>query len=291
MSATTPLRTPAKLNWTLEVLGRRADGFHMLHSWFVAADLCDTLLAEPCDGPSSLQVHGPFAAGIPEDDRNLILKAEQLWRAAGGEAPCLRWTLEKHIPHAAGLGGGSGNAAGALLWLQHHASRQPEACLEDLALQLGSDVPYFLMPQNACLLGGQGETLLATADTPPAWVVLAIPAFAVPTAEVFRVLEAPAWHKDMEGHEASESASFPAAPGRNDLLPAARKAVPELAAFENELQGVAVFHLSGSGGTFFHVAKTQEAALEIAARVTETCQHVEVVPLLTGPVLSRDHLV
>ncbi|MGB0954088.1 MAG: 4-(cytidine 5'-diphospho)-2-C-methyl-D-erythritol kinase [Planctomycetota bacterium] len=286
-----PLRTPAKLNWTLEVLGRRPDGFHILHSWFVAAALYDDLLAVPSDAPSSLKVTGPCAAGIPEDERNLILKAEQLWRAAGGEAPQLQWSLVKRIPHAAGLGGGSGNAAAALLWLEHHATRSPDAALEALALQIGSDVPYFLMPQNACLLGGQGETLLAATETPESWVVLAIPSFAVPTADVFRALEAPAWHADSPQPSASDATAFPAQPGPNHLLPAARLAAPELTAFESALQEVAPFHLSGSGGTFFHAAKTQEAALEIAARVSETCQHVEVVPLLTGPVLSRDPLV
>ena len=292
MVASQALRTPAKLNWTLKVHGRRADGFHVLESWFVAADLCDELLATPTRGASSLQVDGPFAVGVPEDEQNLILKAEQLWRQHGGEAPALQWRLTKRIPHSAGLGGGSGNAAGALLWLEHHATRKAELGLEDLALLLGSDVPYFLMPKNACLLGGQGEILLATAETPKAWVVLAIPSCAVPTADVFHVLQAPALDPAIEGGlQDPKSTVFPPAPGANDLLGAARLAVPQLADFEHVLQQVADFHLCGSGGTFFHVAIEEEAAREIGAEVAETCQHVEVVPLLTGPVLSRDHLV
>jgi 4-diphosphocytidyl-2-C-methyl-D-erythritol kinase len=287
MTEARTLRTPAKLNWTLEVLGKRGDGFHVLRSWFVAVALEDALVAIPVTGASSLEVTGPFAEGISVDESNLVRKAETLFRAAGGEAPFLQWRLEKNIPHAAGLGGGSGNAAGALLWLNHYATRQPDRPLEELALALGSDVPYFLMEHGACLLGGQGETLLATAEAPEGWAVLAIPDLAVPTAAVFQALDAPAYAGDPQP-QVEQQAELPSHPGPNALLDAARRAAPALARFEEALQEVAAFHLSGSGGTFFHVAKSREAGLEIAAHVAETCHHVEVVPFKTGPVLARD---
>jgi len=122
-------QSPAKLNWTLEILGRRADGFHELRSWFVAVGLFDTLSLEPQQETSTLTVDGPMSVGIPSDRRNLILKADALWRASGGDAPYCAWHLQKHIPAAGGLGGGSGNAAAALLLLQKISTSQPRRVL------------------------------------------------------------------------------------------------------------------------------------------------------------------
>jgi len=280
------IQSPAKLNWTLEVLGRRADGFHELRSWFVAVGLHDTLKLQPTAGVSTLSIDGPLAQGIPTNARNLVLQAESLWRQAGGEMPQLAWALEKHIPSAGGLGGGSGNAAAALLLMQRISTKQPQRSVAELALALGSDVPFFLQPQSACLMGGQGETLLASAETPEVYVVLAIPDFPVPTADVFHALQAPRFDPKKQKNAQSEL-SFPAQPGVNDLLAAARCAAPHLAFFESALSAVAHFHLSGSGGTFFCTAKDSQSAVEIAAKVRNLCQHVCVVPLLRGPVIAK----
>ncbi|MFK5956917.1 MAG: hypothetical protein QM477_10795 [Planctomycetota bacterium] len=280
------IQSPAKLNWTLEILGRRADGLHELRSWFVAVGLFDTLQAQPCATASTLSIRGPMAQDIPTDGRNLVLQADALWRKAGGQAPFLAWELDKHIPSAGGLGGGSGNAAAALLLLQKISAQQPQQSLESLALELGSDVPFFLQAQSACLMGGQGEILLASATAPELYVVLAIPNIPVPTADVFRVLQAPDF--DALAHENAPSAlCFPREPGVNDLLSAARRTAPALAAFEAALCKVACFHLSGSGGTFFCTAEDSQSATEIAAKVHSLCQHVCVVPLLRGPAIAE----
>ena len=280
------IQNPAKLNWTLEILGRRADGFHELRSWFVAVGLCDTLSVEPQDGTSTLTVDGPMSVGIPSDRRNLILKADALWRASGGNAPYCAWHLEKNIPAAGGLGGGSGNAAAALLLLQKMSTTQPKVPLEDLALTLGSDVPFFLQPKSACLLGGQGEQVLAVAEAPERIIVLAIPFIPVPTAQVFRNLDAPDFDASVEIKDRVDL-SFPQDPGVNDLLSAACIAAPKLALFESEISKVARFHLSGSGGTFFCVAEDPQSASNIAAEIEHLCQHVCVVPLLRGPVIAK----
>ena len=278
--------SPAKLNWTLEILGRRADGFHEMRSWFVAVGLYDNLSFEPQQQSSTLTISGPMAAGIPEDRRNLILKADALWRKAGGVAPLGAWHLEKQIPAAGGLGGGSGNAAAALLLLQGMATTKPKLGLEQLALTLGSDVPFFLQQQSAILMGGQGEQVLATAEAPQRSIVLAIPFIPVPTSGVFRNLDAPGFPNGLE-NKAKVDLSFPTEPGVNDLLSAARIAAPKLALFESGISKVARFHLSGSGGTFFCVAEDPQSAANIAAEVAHLCQHSCVVPLLQGPVLTR----
>lgn len=280
------IQSPAKLNWTLEILGRRADGFHEMRSWFVAVGLHDTLSLEPQNQTSTLTISGPMAEGIPADRRNLVLKAEALWRAAGGEAPFVAWHLEKHIPAAGGLGGGSGNAAAALLLLQKRATTQPSQSLEQLALTLGSDVPFFLQPQSAIFMGGQGEQVLATAEAPELFVVLAIPFLAVPTAGVFARLDAPEFVRNAQNNSQGDL-SFPAEPGVNDLLSAARIAAPKLALFESGISKVARFHLSGSGGTFFCVSEDPQSAANIAAEVEHLCQHSCVVPLLQGPVIAE----
>lgn len=278
------LQSPAKINWTLQVLGRRADGFHLLQSWFVAVGLFDTLavgIASDTHG-AGLSVVGEMSQGVPSDQRNLVLQAEALWRQMGGVVPNLAWCLDKKIPAAAGLGGGSGNAAAALLLLQKLSTQQPQATLQELALTLGSDVPYFLQSQSACLMGGQGEQLLASDVAPKRYIVLAMPDFVVPTKSVFSALESTDWSQDGP----SRQTKFPSRPGVNDLLAAACRAVPRLQGFRTALQRIGRFHLSGSGGTFFCSNLEQQSAQEIAVLAREVCQYVCVVPLLTGPVIS-----
>lgn len=280
------IHSPAKLNWTLEILGRRADGFHEMRSWFVAVGLYDTLSFEAQNATSTLTVSGPMSEGIPSDRRNLVLKADALWRKAGGIAPLVAWHLEKHIPAAGGLGGGSGNAAAALLLLQKHSTTQPSQSLEQLALTLGSDVPFFLQQQSAMLMGGQGEQVLATVEAPELFIVLAIPFIPVSTAGVFRNLDAPDFESNAE-NIAEVDLNFPVEPGVNDLLAAAKIAAPKLALFESGLSKIARFHLSGSGGTFFCIAEDPQSAANIAAEVEHLCQHSCVVPLLRGPVITE----
>jgi len=296
------LRSPAKLNWTLEVPGRREDGFHELRSWFLAAALYDELTC--CPRPASaadtagamapimaLQVFGTAAKGLPVDASNLVLRAELAWRAAGGEAPPVSWLLQKNIPAGAGLGGGSGNAAAALRLLEKVGDGSAISDLPQLALTLGSDVPFFLQQDAAVLLGGRGEICLATGTAPEGWVVLAIPTFSVSTGWVFAQLKdlprvVGASSESSESNESSANVAIvPPLPLENDLLAAAESAYPALKEFHANLDASADFQLSGSGGTFFAYFQDFDAAESCALQTRRIGAQVFVVPLQQGPIL------
>lgn len=243
------LQLACKINWSLRVLGRRADGFHELRSWFLALAGGDVLRWEP--GPTGLTVHGDAAAGVPADASNLVLQADEQWRAAGGVAPTFHWTLEKQLPPGSGLGAGSADAAGVLTALQREASAPLTAAqCQELALALGSDVPFFAAGYEAVLLGGRGERRLAEAQAPEGEVVLAIPALSAPTPAVFKALQAPLW--DEEEPADREAHAWPAQPAGNDLEAAALHAVPALREVRAQLHSLAPFQLSGSGSAWFH---------------------------------------
>lgn len=259
-------RLPAKVNWTLEVRGRRADGFHELRSWFLAVGPGDRLAVE-LGGRPGLDLAGPCVAGAPCDHRNLVLRAEAAWREAGGTAPPLRWRLEKHLPAGSGLGAGSADAAGALWALEACATRPlgPAACAE-LAVQLGSDVPFFLGGGGAELRGGRGERVLARASAPALVLVLAWPPFAVSTAAVFAALDAPLFDGGLAEDGEEAAAGLPAAPMPNQLETSAHETHPALREFAARLRHHAPFHLSGSGGAHFHPCAdpAEAAALAVA---------------------------
>ena len=290
------LRSPAKLNWTLEVLGRREDGFHELRSWFVAAALYDELTCCPraasevdavtATAPhAALQVLGPAAKGVPVDASNLVLRAEQAWRAAGGEAPPVSWSLQKYIPAGAGLGGGSGNAAAALRLLEVIGDGSAILDLPQLALTLGSDVPFFLQQEAAVLLGGRGEILLATGTGPEGWVVLAVPSFPVSTGWVFAQLSNLPCVVGACKESRIHVSVVPPLPLENDLLDAAERAYPALQEFHAKLDASADFQLCGSGGTFFAYFPDFETAENCAIQTRLVCAQVFVVSLQHGPIL------
>ena len=257
---------PAKLNLTLAVLGRNRDGFHDLHSVMVALDLADVLtLARAPAGTDTLHVEGHDPG--PAAD-NLVLRAiAEARRAVGagwvdlggpagpaaGPAPALAVRLEKRIPVAAGLAGGSSDAAAALdgaleAW---GAELDPQTRLE-IAARLGSDVPFFLAGGPA-LVEGRGErcTPLANVTGPPPGVLLVTPSVAVSTAAVFAAFDEGAGPRDpgatrrSSSHLASElaggltSARLVERAGvlavANDLFPAAAAVVPELVGFRRSL--------------------------------------------------------
>ncbi len=293
---------PAKVNLTLAVLGVRADGFHELHSVMCPTGLADrlSLAVLPPGGEDSLHVAG-FDTGTTAD--NLVLRAFAAARRAARDAgfgpdapPPLAARLEKRIPVAAGLGGGSSDAAAALeaaleAWGVELA---PEARLR-VAAGIGSDVPFFLVGGPA-LVEGRGERLtpLPWLRDAPGWpdrpgLLLVTPAIALRTPEVFR-----AWDAGARGiggaarlasaHLADElqrgklasdmllaRASVLAA--ANDLAPAALAVAPELVAFKRSLLrllGLPV-GLSGSGPTHWalypSLAEAQEAAAQLRASV------------------------
>ncbi|KAB2639158.1 MAG: 4-(cytidine 5'-diphospho)-2-C-methyl-D-erythritol kinase [Verrucomicrobia bacterium] len=176
------LDAPAKLNLSLRVLARRDDGFHEIDSLMVKLPhLADRLHFEPA---ASFE----FAcdeASLPSDDSNLVVKAVRAYQAAT-QLPCnCRISLEKHIPHAAGLGGGSSDAAATLIGLEqiHEGALGPQP-LAALAAGLGSDVAFFLTP-GAARCSGRGEIVEPTASPPALPVLLLKPAFAIATPEIY----------------------------------------------------------------------------------------------------------
>ena len=161
----------AKINWVLEVLQRRLDGYHEVRTVIQTIDLCDTLelhsASEMC-----LEVNGE---GLPPEQENLVMKAARLLRERAGDAPGARMRLSKAIPVAAGLGGGSSDGAAALRGLNElwRLGLSLEA-LADVAARLGSDVPFFLHGGTA-LAEGRGERVTPLPDAPRQGLVIAIP--------------------------------------------------------------------------------------------------------------------
>lgn len=174
----------AKVNLWLKIVGRRADGYHLLESLIAFADLADVIEAVPSDG-LSLHVDGPQSAALSAETDNLVLKAARLLAGRAGVSPRAALSLTKNIPVAAGLGGGSADAAaalGALVELWRIALPVEE--MFDLAGSLGADVPMCLAGRTA-LASGVGERLAPTPPLPACAVLLVNPGVALSTAEVF----------------------------------------------------------------------------------------------------------
>jgi 4-diphosphocytidyl-2-C-methyl-D-erythritol kinase len=259
----------AKVNLTLRVLGRRSDGYHELDSLVVFARLADRLSLAP--GPAlQLTVRGPTAAAAPEAD-NLVLRAAQ---GLAGRMASLRlghFTLDKHLPVAAGLGGGSADAAAALRLLARTNRLKPDdPRLAETARATGADVPVCLDPRPR-RMRGIGEILSAPLDVPKLAAVLVNPGVSVPTREVFSALKAPDFTQaepaaDLPGDR-------PALLGyltvqRNDLEPAAIALQPVIAdtlAALRGLSGCRLARMSGAGATCFGLFDTLRAATAAAA--------------------------
>lgn len=247
------------------MIGRRADGYHELDSLVAFADIGDRLTAVPAEG-LSLRVSGPQAeslAALGED--NLVLRAARRLAAAAGIAPGAAFRLEKNLPVAAGLGGGSSDAAAALRALA--ALWRLPADTEELAAlgaALGADVPVCLYGRPAWL-GGIGERLAPAPNLPSAGILLVNPRVALPTAAVFaarrgafgaagRFAPMPADAKGLAEALASR---------RNDLSAAAIALAPAIGvvlARLNALPGALIARMSGSGATCFALFADRAAA-------------------------------
>jgi len=264
----------AKLNLTLEVFGRRADGFHELRSLVAFVSLGDEVEFDP-QAPLGLAVEGPFAKALAGD--NLIVKAAQ---AASARVPGLkvgRFRLTKLLPVAAGLGGGSADAAAALRLIAcaNDGALDP-AMLTQLATELGSDVSVCLTSRPA-IITGRGETVEAVAGFPPCGVLLANPGRPLATEAVYAALGARALaqapRRDrarLDFHADFEALLAYVTPRGNDLEGPAAQLVPEirevLAALLT-LDGVRLARLSGSGPTCFALFAGQSDAERAGARL------------------------
>ena len=268
---------PAKVNLALHITGRRDDGYHELESLVVFVDVCDEIELRPAPA-DSLRVDGPFAAAAGGGDGNLVLRAVRAFRARWPSlTPSgLEIALRKNLPVAAGLGGGSADAAAALRLLARLAG--PEVTSRDLAtlaLTLGADVPACLLSRPA-EMRGVGEILHPLSGFPATCMVLVNPLVPVVTADVFRRLES---RRNPPLPTLPQPLTRPAQLGlwlagtRNDLEPPARALVPAIATLIDDvarLEGVILSRMSGSGGTVFglfaSVAQAHQAAHDLRAR-------------------------
>ena len=258
MAETVSEAASAKLNLALHVTGRRADGYHSLEMLVAFADLADELEAAPA-ARDTLTITGPFAAALGNSESNLVLKALAAFRARWpGALPAgLSLRLHKNLPVAAGLGGGSADAAAALrLFARIGQGSFPFADLLAIATTLGADVPMCLYSLPA-EVRGLGEIVLPLKQFPAAHVVLVNPLVPVVTADVFRRLA----RRDNPGlPPCVDPLARPAQLGlwlgetRNDLEPPAMALVPAIADIKRHLaaiDGCILARMSGSGGTVF----------------------------------------
>jgi 4-diphosphocytidyl-2-C-methyl-D-erythritol kinase len=262
---------PAKVNLFLHLTGRRADGYHLLDSLVVFAEHGDVLTAAPAD-TLSLRVTGPFAAGLAGETDNLVLRAARALAAETGVVAGAALVLEKHLPVASGIGGGSADAAAALRLLCRLWGLTSEpAVLARLAVRLGADVPVCLAGRSA-RLGGTGELLSPAPALPACGILLVNPGVALATADVFRNRSG-AWSLPATlpvGWDTTAEMAADLAGLRNDLEPAAIALSPmigEVLATLAATAGCALARMSGSGATclglFDDVPAAQRAAGEL----------------------------
>lgn len=253
----------AKVNLTLQVSGRREDGYHLLHSLVVFPDISDRLTFE-VSGETSLGVEGARAADLAagltglDPKSNLVLRAAKSLQEAFGVSQGARITLEKNLPVAAGIGGGSADAAAAIRGLLKLWSLQPnEEKLRDIALELGADVPVCLFGRSA-IMSGIGEIVQPVTNLVPHWLVLVNCGRPVPTGTVFRGLDI-SHTGDALCHAPEDPKSFSGLMeylefGKNDLQKPAIALEPEIQACLDALEvceNIALARMSGSGATCF----------------------------------------
>lgn len=251
---------PAKVNLCLHVTGRRADGYHLLDSIVAFAGVGDRVTVSPGQG---LEIAGPQAAALALSEDNLCLRAA---RAMGGGVAV---RLEKVLPVASGIGGGSADAAAVLRAMARMGRPLPDPAG---VLALGADLPVCLAGR-AARMQGVGE-VLTPVDLPEAWLVLANPGVAVPTPQVFRALarrDNPPMPPVPPLRDAAGLAAWLAGQ-RNDLEPPAIALAPVIAEVRAALaaqSGCLLARMSGSGATCFGLFAGEEAAQTAALALSD----------------------
>jgi 4-diphosphocytidyl-2-C-methyl-D-erythritol kinase len=283
VSSTAPLvdTAPAKVNLTLRVLGRRADGYHEIESLVAFAEIGDALSLAP-GGDLALTVRGPTAPQAGTEADNLVLKAA---RALAARSPGLRlgaFDLDKRLPVAAGLGGGSADAAAALrLLAQSNGIALDDPRLYEAARATGADVPVCLDPRPR-VMRGIGEILSAPLDLPPLPAVLVNPGVALATKSVFA-----RWAPAVGQYGACDPATLAGLTKREDLLLflmrqpndlefsaiALAPAVAEVLQALRGLPGRRLARMSGSGATCFALFSSAAEAIMAAKILSEKFPH------------------
>lgn len=256
---------PAKINLCLHLIGRRPDGYHLVDSLVAFADIGDRLTVRPA-GTLSLEVIGPEAEGLAGERENLVLRAARLLADHAEIDAGAALLLEKNLPVAAGIGGGSADAAAALRGLRDFwRLAVDDAALARLGERLGADVPVCVY-RRAARVAGVGDRMEFAPDLPAAGILLVNPRRPLGTAAVFNA------RRGAFGGEAMRCATMPRdatalaralAPLRNDLTEAAVELVPEIGeilAMLGRLSGALIARMSGSGATCFALFSDRGAA-------------------------------
>jgi 4-diphosphocytidyl-2-C-methyl-D-erythritol kinase len=257
---------PAKVNLYLRVVGRRPDGYHELVTVMQPLTLADVLTVILVGQDISLECDHPE---LPLGEENLVWRAARQFQAETGQKPGVRLTLRKRIPVAAGLGGGSSDAAGTLRALNELAGKPLEpARLHRLAGRLGADVPFFL--RRAPAVGRGTGTQLSAVTLLPYWYLLLNSGVPLSTRWVYENLDL----ASLPGPPATETwdPRHPEEWVRNDLGTVVLRRLPELAQFLDGLKvlGAWTQGISGSGSTLFGLFPTREAAQQAGLRLRRT---------------------
>lgn len=268
---------PAKVNLFLHVGGPDAEGYHPISSLMVFADVGDAVMIQPSDAPA-FETSGPFGAGVPAGDDNLVLRAARAFHAQlGGPVPPYRLILDKRLPIAAGLGGGSSDAGAVLKLLRDALAPQfTDDDLEPLAASLGADGAACLRA-TALMAEGRGEILSPAPALPPLHAVLVNPGVPSPTGAVYRAYDA-AVHPDGAQRPflptaletAEEAAGWLAAATRNDLEAPAVALQPLIGEALDVLRDgpeSLLVRMSGSGATCFALCAGDIEAEGLAERI------------------------
>jgi 4-diphosphocytidyl-2-C-methyl-D-erythritol kinase len=281
-------RARAKVNLTLHIRGKRADGYHELESLVVFAGLCDELAFRKARA-DGLTIEGPFATAL--EGENLILKAKHAVSSWLGTPIYGSFRLLKNIPVAAGLGGGSSDAAAAIRALLRAYRGSPDSsAFASQAAAIGADVPVCLH-HGAAWMRGLGERVTAIDKCVPLPAILVNPRLKLSTAAVFKRLGAPAYHPESATDTAPPVAAWDDVPsvaafcreGRNDLETAALALEPAIGTVVEalaRLDGCLLARLSGSGPTCFGLFSSQEEAAVGAAMLGDRHPNWWVVPTL-----------
>lgn len=279
----------AKVNLSLHITGCRADGFHELESLIVFAGVGDELEFAAA-AELTLTVSGPFAPAIAAvGDENLVLRAARALQARLGIADGAHIHLDKHLPVAAGIGGGSADAAAALVGLADFWAVKDTEVLAELAPSLGADVPVCLAG-GPSYVSGIGERIVPAPALPPAWLVLVNPGKPLATGAVFTTRKGafspPTPWIGPIGSVAALAKQLTAF--RNDLEPAARRLLPEIGdvlAALSMTDGCLLARMSGSGATCFGLYAEVSAA---RAAATMICARQPTWWVASAPILGRE---
>lgn len=283
------IRSPAKLNLVLEVLGERADGYHEIRTVMQSIDLCDEISIEEHPLAGHLELH-TNTMRCPVDEKNLVWQAIHWLREATGFEKGLVITIDKNIPVSAGFGGGSSNAGAVLAALvKRYRLNVTQSVLHQTASRIGSDVSFFLVG-GTVLATGRGEIVAEATQLAKTSFILACPSILVETRKVYRGLRLASTPAKATS-PANACASFLAHINqpecwemmKNDLEAPARQLYPSIDEVFEMLSALGVKHamLSGSGGAVFAPVESPDVATKLAIRLntagfwSRTCESMD----------------